>query len=382
MAGTAETELAVQTLEDGRRRVVLAGHWTLLALSRRARELRRRLADAAAAEQGGEPAWDCLGIEVMDSAGALLLWRAWGHRLPDELQARPEHRRILERLTAAAAAAPAAESGPRAEAAGGLPLSASVIVVWHHLGDFVTLVGQLVLDLVHVFRRPPDMPWKEVSANIYKGGVGAMPVVGLVGFMVGVVLAYLFALQLQRLGADLLIVNVLGIGIIRELGPVLVAVLVAGRSGSAMTAQIGVMRVTEELDALAVMGVARSLRLVFPKVVALAVVVPMLELWASAAALAGGIMAAQAQLEISPLFFLDHLARVVPLANVWLALGKGVLFGILVALLACHFGLRVRPNTESLSANTTASVVAGITVVILVDALIAVAARQVGMPLR
>jgi phospholipid/cholesterol/gamma-HCH transport system permease protein len=381
MAGIPETALAVHTLADGRRRVILAGHWTLTVLARRAGELRRQLAEAGGAAQGGEPAWDCLGIEFMDSTGALLLWRAWGRRLPQDLQVRPEHRRILERLAAAAAVA-AADAGPRTGGVGGLPFSGPVIVVWHHLGDFVTLIGQVMLDLVHIVRRPPDMPWKEVSANIYRGGVCAMPVVGLVGFMVGIVLAYLFALQLQRLGADLLIVNVLGIGIIRELGPVLVAVLVAGRSGSAMTAQIGVMRVTEELDALAVMGVARSLRLVFPKVVALAVVMPMLELWASAAALAGGIMAAQAQLEISPLFFLDQLAHVVPLVNVWLALGKGVVFGILVALLACHFGLRVRPNTESLSANTTASVVAGITAVILVDALIAVAARQVGLPLR
>jgi hypothetical protein len=120
---------------------------------------------------------------------------------------------------------------------------------------------------------------REISANLYKSGVRAMPVTALVGFLIGVVLSYLSALQLKQFGADIFIVNIIGLGIVRELGPVLVAILVAGRSGSAMTAQLGVMRVTEEIDALATMGVPRGLRLVFPKVVALTVAMPLLVLW-------------------------------------------------------------------------------------------------------
>jgi phospholipid/cholesterol/gamma-HCH transport system permease protein len=207
-----------------------------------------------------------------------------------------------------------------------------------------------------------------------------MPVIALVGFMIGIVLAYLSALQLNRLGADLYIVDILGLGIIRELGPVLAALLVAGRSGSAMTAQLGVMRVTEEIDALATMGVPRSLRLVMPKVLALAVAMPLLVLWVDALALTGGMLAADVQIEVGYQVFVDRLPKVVPVANLWIGLAKGAVFGVLVALVACHFGLRVRPNTESLAAHTTASVVTSITVVILVDAVFAIATRTIGVP--
>jgi len=182
------------------------------------------------------------------------------------------------------------------------------------------------------------------------------------------------------LGADLFIVNILGISITRELGPVLVAVLVAGRSGSAMTAQIGVMRVTEEIDALAVMGISRSLRIVLPKVLALSLAMPLLVLWTSAMALLGGMVAANLQLGLSYGYFIDALPRAVPVANLIIGLGKGMAFGFLIALIACHCGLRVKPNTESLSAYTTASVVTSITVVILIDAVFAVLTKNVGLP--
>ncbi|HNI74824.1 MAG TPA: ABC transporter permease, partial [Accumulibacter sp.] len=209
----------------------------------------------------------------------------------------------------------------------------------------------------------------------------ALPVTTLIGFLIGVVVSYLAALQLKSLGADVLIVNLLGIGIVRELGPVLVAVLVAGRSGSAMTAQIGVMRVTEEIDALATMGVSRSLRLVLPKVLALTVAMPLLVVWCSVTGIVGGMISAKLQMDLSYGFFIEALPRVVPVANWWIGIAKGVVFGVLISLIACHFGLRVAPNTESLSARTTAAVVTAITVSILVDAVFAVLTRGIGIPL-
>ncbi|MEY2631753.1 MAG: hypothetical protein RIR00_407, partial [Pseudomonadota bacterium] len=193
-------------------------------------------------------------------------------------------------------------------------------------------------------------------------------------------ISYLSALQLKMFGADLFIVNILGISIIRELGPVLVAVLVAGRSGSAITAQIGVMRVTEEIDALATMGVSRMQRLVVPKVIALALAMPLLVLWTSAAAMFGGMLAAYWQLDLSLGYFFVALPKAVPVANLWIGLAKGVAFGVMVALIACYFGLHVRPNTESLSAKTTSAVVAAITFVIVIDAVFAVFTRGIGLP--
>jgi phospholipid/cholesterol/gamma-HCH transport system permease protein len=258
---------------------------------------------------------------------------------------------------------------------GGLALSAG-----NHLAAMVAMIGQLVLDVAYLCVHRRDIPWREFSANLYKSGAQALPVTALIGFLIGVVLSYLSSLQLRTFGADVFIVNLLGISIVRELGPVLVAILVAGRSGSAMTAQIGVMRVTEEIDALATMGVSRSQRLVLPKVLALAVAMPLLVIWCSAAGIIGGMVSANLQMGLSYGFFVDTLPRVVPVANVWIGLSKGVVFGVLIALIACHFGLRVKPNTESLSARTTTSVVTSITVVILVDAVFAVFTRNLGLP--
>ena len=123
------------------------------------------------------------------------------------------------------------------------------------------------------------MPWREISANIYRTGAQALAITALVGFLVGIVLSYLSAQQLKTFGADIFIINLLGVSIIRELGPVLAAVLVAGRSGSSMTAQLGVMRVTEELDAMTVMGIPHTVRLILPKVIALAISMPLVVAW-------------------------------------------------------------------------------------------------------
>lgn len=373
----SSASIALETDAEGRRWLRLGGEWRLMALASRYEALRTELqARARDADLG----WNLDGIESLDSVGAMMLWQAWGHAFPERVQIPPSLEPVFARLYASTKKP---ETGP--EPKGRLEWVVTVgrlsLGLWRHLVDFVALVGQLIIDIGHVLRAPREGPWRETSANLYKSGVRAMPVTALVGFLIGIVLSYLSALQLKNFGADIFIVNILGMGIIRELGPVLVAVLVAGRSGSAMTAQLGVMRVTEEIDALATMGVSRSLRLVFPKVAALALAMPLLVLWTSAIALMGGAVSAQFQLDISYAFFIDTLPKVVPVANLTIAMAKGVTFGILVALVACHFGLRVRPNTESLSSNTTASVVSAITIVILVDAVFAIATRKIGMPL-
>lgn len=362
---------------DGITEIRLSGHWRLdNAVGREAALIALLGASSAPA---ANVIWNGMAIESLDSAGALALWRAWGRSLPVAVQLRPEHRHVFDRL-AAADRLPPAEPAVRESWSGIRAVGTMALNAADHLVGFITLLGQLLLDMLHVLRYPVDMPRREISATLFKAGAAAMPVAALVGFLIGVVLSYLSALQLRQFGADGLIVNILGLGIVRELGPVLVAVLVAGRSGSAMTAQLGVMRVTEEIDALATMGVSRSLRLVLPKVIALAVAMPLLVLWTSAIALLGGMISAQVQLDIDYGFFMQTLPRVVPVANLWIGLSKGVLFGIGIALVACHFGLRVKPNTESLSVNTTTSVVTAITLVIIIDALFAIATRRIGLP--
>jgi phospholipid/cholesterol/gamma-HCH transport system permease protein len=354
--------------------VCLSGDWTLAHLPQPVAEIEAQLRDFSA----HKARWNIEGVERLDSVGALLLWRAWGRQWPASLTLLPAHRHILERVSGLVAH----------DDSRGLPARFSGVIFLGRIGlrafkDFlgiVALIGQMVLDVAYLCSHPRDIPWREFSANLYKSGAQALPVTALVGCLIGVVLSFLSSLQLKTFGADIYIVNLLGVSIIRELGPMLVAVLVAGRSGSAITAQIGVMRVTEEIDALATMGVSRTLRIVLPKVAALAVAMPLLVVWCSAAGIAGGMVSANLQMDLAYGFFIDTLPKVVPVANLWIGMGKGFVFGILIALIACHFGLQVKPNTESLSSMTTTSVVTAITVVIIIDAIFAVLTRNIGMP--
>lgn len=360
--------------------IALSGDWTLRLLTPVLAHIRGRLT-AVSGDAALAVAWDLSGVTRLDSFGALLLWRSWGRRFPPQIVLPARLESIFTRLASLGDGTLPVEPPYRFLDAtahlGGL-----LFGLVHHLTNFVALIGQLLLDLLYLLRSREHWPLLEMSANFYKVGVKAMPVTALVGFLIGVVMSYLSALQLRAFGADVFIVNILGLGIIRELGPVLVSVLVAGRSGSAMTAQLGVMRVTEEIDALATMGISRHVRLVLPKVVALALAMPLLTLWGSAVAIFGGMVSANLQLDMSYDYFLNALPKAVPLANVIIGLGKGAVFGLLIALVACHFGLRVKPNTESLSANTTASVVTSITVVIIVDAIFAIATRSIGLPYK
>jgi phospholipid/cholesterol/gamma-HCH transport system permease protein len=260
-----------------------------------------------------------------------------------------------------------------------LGFGAAVLGALGHLKGFVRLIGQLTLDLRELARAPHQAPWRDFSGHLYRIGATALPITALVGGLIGVVLAYLTSQQLRQFGADAYIVNILGIALVRELGPMLAAILIAGRSGSAITAQIGVMRVTDELDAMRVMGISHSFRLVMPRAMALAVAMPLISVWTTLCALAGGMLAADISLGITPTFFLNALPQAVSPGNLGLASAKSVVFGILIALIGCHFGLRVQPNTQSLGEGTTASVVTSITVVILVDALFAVLFKDVGI---
>jgi phospholipid/cholesterol/gamma-HCH transport system permease protein len=366
---------AIETVQrDGLLHARLSGDWTLARLPQPIDQIEAQLRDLSARNAG----WDLEAIDRLDSVGAILLWRVWGRQWPSALAALPAHRHVLER--AAGIVAYDDTRGPRRGFSGVLFLGELALRAIKDLLGVIALVGQMVLDLAHLFSHPRDIPWREFSANLYKSGAQALPVTALVGFLIGVVLSYLSSLQLKAFGADIYIVNLIGVSIVRELGPMLVAVLVAGRSGSAMTAQIGVMRVTEEIDALATMGVSRTLRIVLPKLAALAIAMPLLVVWCSAAGIIGGMVSANLQLDLSYGFFFHTLAKVVPVANVWIGMGKGFVFGILIALLACYFGLQVKPNTESLSSMTTTSVVSAITLVIVVDAVFAVLTRNIGMP--
>ena len=329
------------------------------------------------ADVGRAQAWDLQQLEWLDHIGAQLLWNHWRQTWPVQLRATDNQRAMLSRI-AAFQQAPAPQPARLGLMGRINQLGLLVLHALEHARHVVQLIGQLVLDLGYLLRHPHKGPWRDVSGHLYNMGATALPITALVGFLIGVVLAYLMALQLRQFGAEAFIVDILGISLIRELGPLLGAILVAGRSGSAITAQIGVMRVTEELDAMQVMGIRHGFRLVMPRAMALALAMPLISLWTTLAALGGGMLAADLTMGISAGYFWQTLPDAVEIGNLVLAMSKSVVFGVFIALIGCHWGLRVEPNTQSLGAGTTASVVSSITMVIIVDAIFAIAFKDVG----
>jgi phospholipid/cholesterol/gamma-HCH transport system permease protein len=372
----ATPRIEQQDTPDGRS-LVVRGAWTAADLTG------KPVWDALTAQLkrlGSETSvirWNLSQIEKLDYLGAQVLWNHWGHHWPAQLQIEPSQRAMLETAAKFTVSPPKVRKTEWKEPF--IVLGRRVLDLVDHAKGLVRLIGQLLLDIIRLIRRPREGPWRDFSGHLYHIGATALPITALVGFLIGVVLAYLISQQLRKFGADTFIVNILGISLIRELGPVLAAILIAGRSGSAITAQIGVMRVTEELDAMRVMGIARGFRLVMPRALALAVVMPLISLWTTLAALLGGMLAADISMDVTPSYFIQSLPAAVEVANLTLATAKSIVFGLLIALVGCHYGLRVKPNTESLGQGTTASVVTSITVVILIDALFAVLFKNVGI---
>jgi phospholipid/cholesterol/gamma-HCH transport system permease protein len=355
--------------------VVACGVWQVHALSRERGTL-KALTRTLASLKDKAVEWDLTQIESLDHIGAQMFWNAWGKHRPAQLDLAERQEELFTRIEEAARKQlPVTRSN---RLSGVMVLGYAMLTFFEHLHGFIQLIGQVMQDIWRFVRHPRTGPWREISANIYHSGFQALGITALVGFLIGVVLSYLSAQQLRMFGGDMYLVNILGMSIIRELGPLLAAILVAGRSGSSITAQLGVMRVTEELDAMLVMGISHGYRLIMPKVLALALSMPLLVVWTDAMALIGGMISAKIELNLSARYFIQKLPDAVPLANYTIGLLKGMTFGVLIALVSCHFGLRIKPNTESLGRGTTTSVVTAITVVILADAVYAIIFSGVG----
>ena len=371
-----DTAPLIEQLQDGTQRwAQLRGRWGAAELGQRPlwRELRRQLDSTPPQPAQG---WDLSELQWLDHVGAQLLWDHWGQQWPAQLRTTELQRQMLDRVASLTMGCP-----PESKVNWWgwlIQLGMVLLGFLAHVRSKVEMVGQLLLDMLRLLKNPLRGPWRDVSGHLYAMGATALPITALVGFLIGVVLAYLMSLQLRQFGADAFIVNILGISLVRELGPLLGAILVAGRTGSAITAQIGVMRVNEELDAMQVMGIAQGYRLVMPRALALAIAMPLVSMWTTVCALVGGMMAADAAMGVSPAYFIQAMPGAVDIANLYLALAKSVTFGVAIALIACHWGLEVEPNTQSLGRGTTSSVVISITAVIVLDAIFAIAFRKVG----
>lgn len=356
-------------------RVRLSGSWKLLSDQAAHLRLARELGELGAPDN---LTWDLEDIDILDSGGALTLWKAWHEQLPERLRCRDDQRSWFERL--ARLEQPAKTKAERSSLGRLLDhLGARVIAIAGDVGGILLLTGRILVALSHALAHPRLIPWREISANIYRSGAQAVPLLGFVGFLIGIVMTYQIALSISRFGANMMIVNLLGVAVLRELGAVVTAIILTGRSGSAITAGIGGMRLREEIDALHVLGVSSTLRLVLPRVIGMGIAVALLVVWVDFVGLIGGIVISQTRLGVPPALFVQRLPEVVPWINFWIGLGKGVIFGILIGIVACYYGLKVQRDTQSLSRETTAAVVVGLSLILILDASSGVLLSGVGL---
>ncbi len=237
---------------------------------------------------------------------------------------------------------------------------------------FVTFMGQMFYAMFHTWRVPKEIRIKETVYHIHHSGFNALIIIGLTSFLVGMVISYQGSVQLAKFGADMFIVDTVGISITRELGPMITAIVIAGRSGSAYTAEIGAMKITEEIAAMRTMGFDPFIFLVLPRVIALMIALPLLIFFADIIGILGGMTAASMQLGISSTQFIDRLYEVLEVKHYILGMIKGPVFAFIIASVGCFRGLQVSNNTESIGLHTTSSVVNSIFLVIAFDALFSV----------
>lgn len=357
---------------DGAVRVKLLGRWDIRAIRERPRQILKQLCSPG----NLEARWDLTQITDIDAAGATLIWRAWNRARPTRLLLRTEDAWVFDNLALLPPGTPDLIAGGEG---GRVDLWHGGLSVLRATAEGIALLGAVAIDCAAMLYARRDIPRREITATIFHSGAQAVAISGLVGILIGIVLSYLSGQELRDIGAESYVVNLVGFAVLRELGPLLAAILNAGRSGSAMTAQIGVMRVTGELEAMSVLGISHVRRLVVPKVIGQLVALPLVVVWTDATAIVGAMVGAWLQLGISIEDFLRGIVRLVPLSNVMFGVAKGALFGALIALISCHFGFRIQPDTESLSAGTTRAVVTALTTVLIVDAMLAVSFSRLGM---
>jgi len=346
-----------------------AGKWTVHGIAPLERQL-----DTLAWPAKGELVIDGSAIAMLDTSGAWLLHRTLAALEKQgrtvRLQGlRPEFGSLLQLIVSREVLV---ELPP---APGPGPLARLGRYAWsgaHGTASYLSFVGETFVALLHVLVQPRRIRWRVILHNVQTAGVDALPITGLLSFLMGIVIAYQGADQLEQFGANIFVVDLVSLAMLRELSPLLTAIIIAGRSGSAYTAQIGTMKVTEELDALRTIGVTPQELLVLPKMLALVIVLPLLTVYTDVTGVFGGMIMARSKLGISFEVFLDRLDEAISLSSYWTGLSKAPVFAMIIALVGCYRGFHVTGSAESVGTQTTMSVVQSIFLVIVTDAVFSV----------
>jgi len=321
---------------------------------------------------------DLSEVERMDTVGAWILYRAVRDRGARVVNASKEQRNLLEQVGEFDA-----PTRVRPDERGGFVRMLDEIGTWFaEMGR--TLVGLLgffgatLVGFGNVIRRPKRFRLNAVVQRFDVVGVRALGIIGLMSFLIGIVVGQQGAVQLQQFGAEVYTINLIGRITVRELGTLMTAIMVAGRSGSAFAAQIGTMKITEEIDAMRTIGVSPVEALVIPRMLASILMMPLLAFWAMLMSLLGGGIFVWLQLGIPPATYLQRLQEVVPLTDLWIGLIKAPVFGFIIGLAGCFQGMLVQGNSEEVGLRTTTAVVQSIFLVIVLDAVFAVFFSSVG----
>lgn len=347
------------------------GNWTIHGLSQLQAELKhlRSTQPSVAAPINGAD------IKKFDTAGAWLLinWQKQNCQdidLKQFIQFSPQHYDLLK-LVAKQSSANLAELKPERypffERVGRF-----VFERYYAMRSYLAFVGLLSIEFIKILFKPTSFRLKEVVAIIYRNGFLALPIIAMLSFMIGVVLAYQMGLQLRNYGATIYIVDLLGLAILREFGPLLTAIIVAGRTGSSYTAQLGMMKINQEIDALNTMGVAPAGILLLPRIIGLLIALPLLAMWANIFGILGGMVMSNSMLNVPWQDFLTRFPNVIKLKNLYIGIGKTPIFALIISSIGCYQGMLVQGSAESVGRNTTRSVVLGIFFIIVADAMFSI----------
>jgi phospholipid/cholesterol/gamma-HCH transport system permease protein len=358
--------------EDGRKVLHLSGDLTLARLD----DVPRRL-DASA---GTQPIVDLSNVTAMDTVGAWLVHKLVRDHGARVVNSSPEQKALIEQLGEV--------DQPVKTRPDHLPplyrvlgeIGESVGVAGQTLLGLLGFFGALMISIWNIVQHPTRFRFNAVVQRFEVVGVHALGIIGLMSFLVGIVIAQQGAVQLRQFGAEVFTVNLIGRSSVKELGVLMTAIMVAGRSGSAFAAQIGSMKLNEEVAAMETIGVSPMEALVFPRVLATVLMMPLLGFYAALLAVIGGGIFCWLSLDIPPVTFVQRIREVVPMTDLWQTLIKAPVFGLIIAMAGCFQGMLVEGNAEEVGARTTSAVVQAIFLVIVLDAFFAVFFTSIGWP--
>ena len=366
----AETSDFVEELtEEGASSLRFSGNLSIAELD----DLPERLSD-----YGNVDKLDISDVDYIDTVGAWMIYRTARDMGAEIIGADDEAERLIAAVGGVDQPADVRPAPPNPVIRVLTDIGEATSLAFSTLLGLVSFLGAVIASLLSLIRHPGRIRWNAIIQRFDVVGVRALGIIGLMSFLIGLVIAQQGAVQLRQFGAEVFTVNLVGRLTLRELGVLMTAIMVAGRSGSAFAAQIGTMKLTEEIDAMRTIGVSPIEALVLPRFLAAILMMILLGFYASILAIIGGGLLSWVELDIPPSTFFSRIREVVPITDVYVGLVKAPVFGAIIAITGCYQGMQVKGNAEDVGKRTTAAVVQAIFLVIVLDAFFAVFFTWIG----